>query len=1023
MISGLKSPPGASAALFALAISLFVASAQTLAQTSGDETESALDATGFAADDGLANSQITEDDARKLLEQPLPESPAAAYALLQQQERAARKLVNRPRQLEILYKIVDVSRGRPENEHWRIALASAEFNYGSQGRAADLVEKWLGEGDLSDEGRAILSLRLTYYYFDAGNSYKGERTWSSAQDALRRALANPATTDRERLAYDHLRARSKVERTRGDLHASVNSLREAVVATRRAMEAHLKRAKGNERDEAFLRARADNNGALALLTYALVRLSQNAEAAAVAEQALRLAEVEKRGIEEIGRWHYRLANVRLATRSYASALEHARSAERLLVEAGTSGASRTMWVARREQLFALLALRRFAEADAVYSGALAAMAGDTLARNRASDARLRAILAAKNGRLKEALNLIESNVKSRTRVYGDKHPLTLESRGVRGLVHLLAGNRRGALSDYEALFSVTLDTPSGWVDLGLGGFRGYTFAIAFEEFLRHVADTYRQTGFVDAKMVDRALQIVDRMNLTVTQEALIDSTARLLAATPELQKALADEQAQRQRLRELYRELSAALAAESHDKKEMSDADRKALSKEINSRREAIEPEQAKLASLREDIARRFPAYADLATPGTPPPATLRKLLSAGEALVMIHPGEYGTLVWAITPEGKTSFFLGSSTAEQIARQVAAARRVLDLSATADSPTPPIDTSALYALYRDLLKPLEPALNDTRSLIIATQGPLGSIPFAALSTSEREARKAPEWLIQRLAITHVPTSSSLLALRRAAGGAVASRPLIGFGDPVFDPKRRRTPPGTVRRVATGQSAASFDIELGFRYADMSDLPETRTELLALAAALGADPAEDLYLGERATRNAVLQTDLSDRRVVAFATHGLMPGEIPGVSKPSLALSIVASNAAGQSSSEWPLLTLDDVLSLRLNAQWVVLSACNTAAGETDGSAMSGLVRGFFFAGARSVLATHWSVESASAEALVANTFKAGAKQPQAARAASLREAQLAMIEGRLGDGKWRHPFFWAPYSLFGDPSR
>ena len=117
--------------------------------------------------------------------------------------------------------------------------------------------------------------------------------------------------------------------------------------------------------------------------------------------------------------------------------------------------------------------------------------------------------------------------------------------------------------------------------------------------------------------------------------------------------------------------------------------------------------------------------------------------------------------------------------------------------------------------------------------------------------------------------------------------------------------------------------------------------------------------------------------------------------------------------------------LDDVLALKLNAQWVVLSACNTAAGEGGGAAMSGLVRGFFFAGARSVLATHWAVETESAAALVTGTFRAqaGGTGAGTARAAALREAQLAMIEGRSGGGRWVHPFYWAPYSLFGDPSR
>jgi CHAT domain-containing protein len=146
-------------------------------------------------------------------------------------------------------------------------------------------------------------------------------------------------------------------------------------------------------------------------------------------------------------------------------------------------------------------------------------------------------------------------------------------------------------------------------------------------------------------------------------------------------------------------------------------------------------------------------------------------------------------------------------------------------------------------------------------------------------------------------------------------------------------------------------------------------------------------------------------------VLAFATHGLLPGELPGLSKPALAL---ASDGEGS-----PLLELDDVLMLRLRAQWVLLSACNTAAAaSSDGQgaeqAMSGLVRGFFFAGARSVLATHWAVESESAAALSAAVFS----QAPAPRAEQLRRAQLKLADGAE---KWRHPYFWAGYALFGDP--
>jgi hypothetical protein len=84
-------------------------------------------------------------------------------------------------------------------------------------------------------------------------------------------------------------------------------------------------------------------------------------------------------------------------------------------------------------------------------------------------------------------------------------------------------------------------------------------------------------------------------------------------------------------------------------------------------------------------------------------------------------------------------------------------------------------------------------------------------------------------------------------------------------------------------------AAKYDAEWGFRYADVPPLPETRGELLAIATALGADTGTDLILGAKATRRAVLEANLLDRRVVAFATHGLMPGELPGISKPALAM--------------------------------------------------------------------------------------------------------------------------------------
>ena len=165
----------------------------------------------------------------------------------------------------------------------------------------------------------------------------------------------------------------------------------------------------------------------------------------------------------------------------------------------------------------------------------------------------------------------------------------------------------------------------------------------------------------------------------------------------------------------------------------------------------------------------------------------------------------------------------------------------------------------------------------------------------------------------------------------------------------------------------------------------------RQELQAIASALKGDPARDLVFGAQATRESVLEANRSGRlakkRVLAFATHGLLPGDLPGLSQPALALS---STAGAEADPLAPVLKLDDVLGLRLNADWVVLSACNSASADGKAEeALSGLARGFFYAGTRSLLVTHWAVDSDSAGLLTAWTFEHHAANPQSAKACLL----------------------------------
>jgi len=136
----------------------------------------------------------------------------------------------------------------------------------------------------------------------------------------------------------------------------------------------------------------------------------------------------------------------------------------------------------------------------------------------------------------------------------------------------------------------------------------------------------------------------------------------------------------------------------------------------------------------------------------------------------------------------------------------------------------------------------------------------------------------------------------------------------------------------------------------------------------------------------------MKADLRARRVVAFATHGLIPGDFPNLEEPALALS------APDGQAETGLLTLGDVLGLKMDADWVVLSACNTAAGDGAGAeAISGLGRGFFYAGSRALLVTHWPVETRSAQLLVTQTFERYTGSAGVSRAEALRQANLSVI--------------------------
>ncbi len=472
----------------------------------------------------------------------------------------------------------------------------------------------------------------------------------------------------------------------------------------------------------------------------------------------------------------------------------------------------------------------------------------------------------------------------------------------------------------------------------------------------------------------------------------------------------------------------------------------------------AADRDEAAVAALRGEIARlgrdreaasieigvRFPDYAELIDPKPANVTQTQGALRSGEAFLSFYFGQERSFVWAVPKTGPVMFAEIASSPQEIDAKVRKLREALEPNAATISDIPAFDTALAHELYSLLLKPVEAVWRPARSLIVATNGSLGLLPLGVLPTASQTLAsttlapdsgaafanyRAVPWLARTHAVTMMPSAAALRALRQLPPGSPRREALIGFGDPLFSPSQatEATVPAPTGGAAPLERRAAPRTEAltTARIGDLPRLPDTADELRSIARALGADPARVLKLGRDAEEGDVKSADLSNHRVVVFATHGLVPGDLDGLQQPALALS--APDVTGQAGDG--LLTLDEILALKLDADWVVLSACNTGAGDGAGAgaeAASGLGRAFFYAGTRAVLLTNWSVHSASARELVTDIFRRQAADPKLDRAEALRRAMVGVMDGpgHVDGGKtsftYAHPLFWAPYSIVGD---
>ena len=479
----------------------------------------------------------------------------------------------------------------------------------------------------------------------------------------------------------------------------------------------------------------------------------------------------------------------------------------------------------------------------------------------------------------------------------------------------------------------------------------------------------------------------------------------------------------------------------------------------------------ARLAEIGRKLAKDFPGYAALASPAPVAVADVQTQLGADEALVLFldttdgfRPLPEETFVWVVT-RSEVRWVRSELGTAALKREVAALRCGLDSSLWDAKDTSdrcyallkarrydgvgvanalPFDAARAHALYKALFGEFEDLIAG-KHLLIVPSGALTQLPFQVLVTAPPKAAEPEEvagyreaaWLGARQPITVLPAASSLKALRAHAKASRAGKVYLGVGNPLLDGhdarfaelartaragKRCPVAPTPVATLDAGQGGVP-PVEIRSGLANVADirtqtpLPETADELCAVARDLKADVSE-VRLGDRATETEVKRLsksgELARYRVLHFATHGAMAGELSSAREPGLIL----TPPEKASEEDDGYLSASEIGGLKLDADWVILSACNTAAGgASSAEALSGIARAFIYAGARALLVSHWAVNSNATVKLITTAAAEMARDASVGRAEAMRRAMLALIQSGTQEA---HPSYWGPFVVVGE---
>jgi CHAT domain-containing protein/tetratricopeptide (TPR) repeat protein len=652
-----------------------------------------------------------------------------------------------------------------------------------------------------------------------------------------------------------------------------------------------------------------------------------------------------------------------------------------------------------------------------------------------------------NGRFEEAAQDLDRALKIDERILGPEHPQMVNDLRGLGLLEIKTGNLSDARARLERALRIAQaklgarhhDTVATLINLAdidgrenkwadaLTKLRGASAAMDRQQTEGNDKAQFNRFTDIDSAMVEatwhlgngqpddtarnEAFSAAQRVHETQAGAALAQMAARFGAGDDGIASSVRRQQDLKAQLDSLDKRISTELGAADGKR---NDSLITRLRAESDRTRQDFDQSSAR-------IAHDFPAYAELSSPAPLSIAETKALLKPDEALVSFLSMNDKSYVFAVTREGSVwrQIPVGS---KGISDQVSRLRLGLYDPAPDASPKP-FDLAASFELYDTLFGAVEGAIAGKAKLLVVPTGALTSLPFHVLVTrkpdplvAEADRYRLAAWLLNDKAITVLPSVASLRALRAFAKTSRATKPFIGFGDPQFQRSGGDGKRVAGRNVQPYQSYYSGTaVDIGRLRSGLPALPDTADELRAVAKDLGASEG-DVLLREAATVTAVKSMPLDQYRIIEFATHGLVAGEVGGLSEPALVLSIPDRPTAEDDG----LLTASRIAKLRLDADWAVLSACNTAAGDRPGAeGLSGLARAFFYAGARSLLVSHWPVDSTSAVKLTTGAFAQLKKDPTIGRAEALRLSMQALIADRSSQQN-ADPSIWAPFVLVGE---